>query len=63
VAEHRLALVAFHVLAVEQRRLRAPQVLTQLGAALDQLVSAEIICADVEEVEGIEARRSRARAA
>jgi len=35
VAEHRLALVAFHVLAVEQRRLRALQVLTQSGPALD----------------------------
>ena len=35
VAEHRLALVASHVLAVEQRRLRALQVLTQSSPAVD----------------------------
>jgi hypothetical protein len=58
-----LAVFAFHVLAVEQRRFRIPHVLPQQGPALDQLISAEMVAADVQEVEGVEARCSGPRAA
>src|SRR5215217_2458054 len=62
VAEHRLAIRAVQVVAVEQRGPGPPEVLAEQAPALDEGEPAEVLVADLQEVEGVEARYSAARA-
>jgi hypothetical protein len=63
VPEHRLAIGAVHVLAVDDRGGGALQVHPEQRAALDELAPAEILVASLQEVESVEARCSAAGAA
>ena len=63
VPEHGLADLAVHVLREKEGRRRLPQVLPKQRPALDKREPAHILVADLEEIEGVEARCSAARAA
>jgi hypothetical protein len=57
VAEHRLAVRAVHVFAVEDRAAGGVlEVLPEQGPALDEGKPAEVLVADVQEIEGVETR-------
>jgi hypothetical protein len=63
VPEHRLSVLPIQVLAVEDSSAGPPEVLPQEGAALTELLGAQIIDVEEQEVESVKARCSAAVAA
>jgi hypothetical protein len=63
VPEHRLSVLPIQVLAVEDSSAGPPEVLPQEGAALTELLGAQIVDVEEQEVESVKARCSAAVAA